>query len=150
MKKFLINALCAYFCAWLIIFPTLAHGADPQPIEAGDPAPFSGVLFATEDAARLLVNLEQQETACQARIDFAISEAIAAKNLLLNTCNSNLEIRTEMYELQLAGYRDYSDFLEKKAVSPGLPREWVLVIGILAGVGVTIGAGVAMNQAAGQ
>ena len=150
MKKLLTNFLCAYFCAWLIIFPTLAHGADPQPIQEGEPAPFSGILFSTQDAARLLVDLEQQDIACQARIDLSVAESIAAKQLLLDTCNSNLGIRTEMYELQLAGYRDYNAFLEKKAVSPGLSREWVLIIGILTGVGVTIGAGVAMNQAAGQ
>ena len=115
MKKFLTNVLCAYFCAWLIIFPTLAHGADPQPIQEGEAAPFSGVLFSTGDAARLLAGLEQQDSACQARIDLAVTEAGAAKDLLLDTCNSNLQIRTEMYELQLTGYRDYSTFLEKKA-----------------------------------
>ena len=147
MKKILINILCAYFCAWLVIFPAIAHGDEPTPIQAGEEAPFNGILFPTLDAARLLADLEQQDVACQARIELAVTEAIAAKQLLLDTCNSNLNIRTNMYDLQLAGYRDYTNFLEKKAVQPGLSREWVLVIGILTGVGITIGAGVAMNQA---
>ena len=147
MKKLLINILFAYFCAWLVIFPTLAHGDEPTPIQEGELAPFSGILFPTIDAAKLLSSLEQQESACQARIELGIAEALAANQLLLDTCTSNLQIRTDMYDLQLSGYRDYTNFLEKKAVQPGISREWVLVIGILTGVGITIGAGVAMNQA---
>ena len=147
MKKLLVNFLCAYVCAWLVIFPAVAHGDEPTPVQEGEVAPFSGVLFPTLDAARLLADLEQQETVCQARVDLAVTEAIAAKQLLLDTCQSNLQIRTEMHELQLSGYRDYTNFLEQKHARPGLSKEWVLVIGILTGVGITIGAGVAMNQA---
>ena len=148
--KIFQTIICAWICAFLILYPAIAHGADPVPIKEGDPAPFDGVILTTEDAAVLLATLEQQQAQCQAQIDFAVSTAIAAKQLELNTCNSNFQIRTELYNTQLAGYRDYSVFLESRIAKPKLAPEFVLIIGILTGVGITIGAGVAMNQAASQ
>jgi len=142
--------MAAWISAFLIFYPTISYGAEPIPIKEGDPAPFDGVILTTTDAAVLLANLEQQQTRCQANIDLAVSTALAAKQLELDTCNSNFQIRTDLYETQLTGYRDYNIFLEERLTKPKLSPEWVLIIGIVTGVGITIGAGVAMNQAAGQ
>ena len=147
--KIIQTIMCAWVCAFLILYPTISYADDPVPIKEGEPAPFDGVLLKTEDAATLLANLEQQNARCQANIDLAVSTASAAKQLELDTCNSNFEIRTELYNTQLAGYRDYSTFLENRIIKPKLAPEFVLIIGILTGVGITIGAGVAMNQASG-
>ena len=54
----------------------------------------------------------------------------------------------EMYKAQLVSQKEYIDFLEKRATSPRISQEVVFIIGIVAGVGITIGAGYAMNQAA--
>ena len=149
MKVF-STIITAWICAFLIFHPAISYAADPVPIKEGEPAPFDGVILTTPDAAVLLANLEQQNVRCQASIDLAVSTAIAAKQLELDTCNSNFVIRTDLYNTQLAGYRDYSIYLEERLTRPKLRPEWALVIGIVAGVGITIGAGVAMNQAAGQ
>ena len=117
-------------------------------MSAGDPAPHDGVLFTTEDAARLLANLETQESTCQARIDYEVASAVNQTQLLLDNCQSALNIRTEMYEQRLAFQTDYNQYLENRLTKPKLSPEFTLFIGILAGVGLTIGAGVAMNQAA--
>jgi hypothetical protein len=142
------NLFCAYFCSWLIVFPTLAYAADPIPVSAGDTVPHDGVLFTTEDAARLLASLETQEATCQARIDLDVASAVNEKQLLLNICESQLDLRTQMYEQRMTFYTDYSQQLEARLIKPKLSPEFTLFIGILAGVGLTIGAGVAMNQAA--
>ena len=142
------NLFCVYFCSWLIAFPTLTYAADPIPVSEGDTVPFDGVLFTNEDAARLLASLETQESTCQARIEHEVATAVNEKQLLLNICESNLNLRTQMYEQRLVFYTDYSQQLESRLTKPKLSPELTLFIGILAGVGLTIGAGVAMNQAA--
>ncbi len=146
--RVLTNLLCTYLCVWLIISPTIAYADDPTPIKAGDPAPHDGVLFTTEDAARLLANLEAQEATCQAQIEYEVATAVNQTQLLLNNCQSALDIRTQLYDERLAFHTDYSEYLEKRLTKPKISPEVTLFIGILAGVGLTIGAGVAMNQAA--
>ncbi len=156
--KVLLNIIFAYICAWLIFSPVTAYADDssdqeasesPQPIDAGTPAPFTGILFSTVDAANLLANMEQAETVCQARIDLAVSTALSPKQLQLDNCNSSLQIRTELYETQIQSYRDYSQFLEERIHKPKIPQEVTFILGIVAGVGITIGAGYALNQVAG-
>jgi len=149
MKVF-STILTAWICVFLILHPAISYAGDPVPIKEGDPAPFDGVILTSPDAAILLATLEQQTQRCQASIDLAVLTAISAKQLELDTCNSNFTIRTDLYNTQLTGYRDYSIYLEERLTRPKLSSEWALVIGIVAGVGITIGAGVAMNQAAGQ
>ena len=134
----------------MVMYPAISHAGEPVPINEGDPAPFTGVILTTADAAVLLANLDQQTSRCQANIDLAVATAVAAKQLELDTCNSNFQIRTDFYNTQLTAYRDYNGYLEQRLTRPKLPPEWALVIGIVAGVGITIGAGVAMNQAAAQ
>ena len=146
--KFFNTVIVAWICAFLVMYPAVSHAGEPVPINEGDPAPFTGVILTTEDAANLLANLEQQNARCQASIDLAVATAVAAKQLELDTCNSNFQIRTDFYNTQLAAYRDYNGYLEERLTKPKLSPEWALVIGIVAGVGITIGAGVAMNQAA--
>ena len=150
--KIFNTLLVSWICAFLVFYPAISHASEPEPfpIKEGEAAPFDGVLLRTADAATLLSNLEQQTARCQANIDLAVSTAVAAKQLQLDTCNSNFQIRTDFYNTQLSGYRDYNVYLEERLTRPKLSPEWAMVIGIVAGVGITIGAGVAMNQAAAQ
>ena len=148
--KIFNTLIVSWLCVFLVFYPAVSHAADPVPIKEGEPAPFDGVVLTTVDAAELLLTLEQQTARCQANIDLAVSTAVAAKQLELDTCNSNFQIRTDFYNTQLSGYRDYNVYLEERLTRPKLSPEWAMVIGIVAGVGITIGAGVAMNQAAAQ
>tara|TARA_B100000519_G_scaffold200099_1_gene212571 strand:- start:650 stop:1096 length:447 start_codon:yes stop_codon:yes gene_type:complete len=146
--KIFQSLILAWVCAFLVLYPAVSYADDPVPITEGEPAPFTGVLLRTDDAARLLLNLEQQQEQCQAQIDFAVTTAVSAKQLELDTCNSNLQIRTEMFETQIAGYQDYNRFLENQISKPKFPQEVTFILGIVAGVGITIGAGYAINQVA--
>lgn len=152
MTKIFTNLLCAWICCWLVISPTISYAQDiapePAPLKQGEPAPFNGVLIPTVRAAEITAQLEQQEQLCSVRVDSGVATATNALNLRLNNCNSSRAVTEEMYTLQLTSYREYTDFLEKKAMGPKIPQEWIFIIGIAAGVGITIGAGYAMHQAA--
>ena len=146
--KIFQHLMLAWICAFLVLHPAVSYADEPVPINEGEPAPFDGVLLRTDHAAQLLLTLEQQQEACQAQIDFSVATAVNAKQLELDTCNSNLQIRTEMFERQITGYQDYSRFLEEQVSKPKLSRELTFILGIVAGVGITIGAGYAINQVA--
>jgi len=146
--KVLQTIILAWVCTFLVLYPVTSYADEPVPIKEGDPAPFDGVILTTTSAAELLLTLEQQQMRCQTQIDFAVATAINAKQLELDTCNSNLQIRTDLFNTQLSGYQDYSQFLEERILKPKIPPEVVFIIGVVAGVGITIGAGYAINQVA--
>ena len=120
----------------------------PRPLQVGDIAPFNGVLIPTLQAAEMVSRLEQQEQQCNIRVESEVATALNRTQLLLDNCNSARTTYTEMYTSQIQAQREYIDFLEKKAIAPKIPQEWVFIIGVVAGVGLTIGAGYAMHSAA--
>tara|TARA_B100001094_G_scaffold310106_2_gene344379 strand:+ start:3213 stop:3608 length:396 start_codon:yes stop_codon:yes gene_type:complete len=122
----------------------------PTPVEEGQTVPFSGVLIPTLQAAEMTARLEQQGNVCQARINSAVDLAVNEVDLRLRNCLSVSTTIDDMYKTQLLSQKEYIDFLEKRAIGPKISQEWVFIIGIVAGVGVTIGAGYAMHQVAQQ
>ena len=148
MIAFLRNVLCMWVCVCLAFGQAaLANPAEPTPIKQGDPAPFNGVLIPTLKAAEMTARLEQSESLCIARVDSAVAAAVNQKQFLLNNCESSKKIMDDLYNSRLKAQTNYSDFLEKRVTAPGLSKEWVFIIGIVAGVGITIGAGYAMAEA---
>ena len=156
MKRLFTNVMCAWICCWLAFYPAVVHAQDsqpanveqPTPLQAGDAAPFNGVLIPTIQAAEMTARLEQQEAQCSLRVQTEVQRALSQKQLLLDNCNTTRLAYEEMYRTQLTSQREYIDFLEKKASGPRIPQEVVFIIGIVAGVGITIGAGYAMHSAA--
>jgi len=159
MKKLFTNFICVWVCFWLAFHPAITYAQDsdttestttnqPAALQTGDIAPFNGVLIPTLQAAEMTARLEQQEQQCNIRVESEVATALNRSQLLLDNCNSSRTIYTEMYTSQLQSQREYIDFLEKRATGPKVPQEWVFIIGIVAGVGLTIGAGYAMHAAA--
>lgn len=157
MNKILTNFMCSWICLWLAFHPTITYAQDtstetetsqPAPLQTGDPAPFSGILIPTLQAAEMTARLEQQEAQCNIRVESEVATALSRSQLLLDNCTSARKIYDDMYTAQLQSQQDYIDFLEKKATGPKIPQEWVFIIGVVAGVGLTIGAGYAMHAAA--
>ena len=148
MFAFFRNVICVWVCLFLAFGQiAFADPVDPTPIKQGDPAPFNGVLIPTLKAAEMTARLEQSESLCIARIESSVATAVNQKQFLLNNCESSKKIMDDLYTSRLAAQTNYSDFLEKRVTSPGLSKEWVFIIGIVAGVGITIGAGYAMAEA---
>lgn len=159
MKKLLTNFMCGWICFWMAFHPAITYAQDsgsnesattvqPTPLITGESAPFNGILIPTLQAAEMTARLEQQEQQCSIRVASEVELALNRSQLLLDNCNSARSTYTEMYTSQLQAQREYIDFLEKKAIAPKVPREWVFIIGVVAGVGLTIGAGYAMHSAA--
>jgi hypothetical protein len=154
MKELLKNFICSWICCWLIFYPTLSYADDkvvvddPIPINKGQVAPFSGVLFPTLKAAQLTAQLESFEASCALKTKKEVDLAVSVVQLKLDNCSSSRAVLEDMYKTQIQSQREYINFLEKKATSPKISREVVFIIGIVAGVGITIGAGYAMRQAA--
>tara|TARA_B100000161_G_C33354419_1_gene326086 strand:- start:162 stop:614 length:453 start_codon:yes stop_codon:yes gene_type:complete len=148
MITFLRNAICVWICLFLSVGQVaLANPNDPAPLKQGEPAPFNGVLIPTLKAAEMTARLEQSESLCLARVESSVASAVNQKQFLLNNCESSKKIMDDLYKSRLDAQTNYSDFLEKRVTSPGLSKEWVFIIGIVAGVGITIGAGYAMAEA---
>lgn len=148
MITFFRNAICVWICFCLALGGSaFANPNDPTPVKQGDPAPFNGILIPTLKAAEMTARLEQSESLCLARVESAVAAAVNQKELLLNNCESSKKIMSDLYNTRLTAQTNYSDFLEKRITSPKLSREWVFIIGIVAGVGITIGAGYAMAEA---
>lgn len=135
-------------CCWLALIPTvgLAEQPDPTPLRQGQVAPFSGVLIPTLKAAEMTVKLEQADSICATKADAAVATAVNKTNLLLNNCSDSKKIMEQMYKTQISAQSEYIDFLERKSTATSIPKEWVFIIGIAAGVGITIGAGYAMSS----
>lgn len=152
MIEYLRNFVLAWVCFCLVFYPVVSYAeepaADPVPISSGDPAPFSGVLFSTLKAAQLTARLEAQQSLCDARVKKEVDTAVSVVQLRLDNCSSSRTVLEDMYKTQIQSQKEYITFLEKKTAEPKLSREIVFIIGVVAGVGITIGAGYAMHQAA--
>jgi len=118
-------------------------------VRAGDPAPFTGTLFSTSAAARLLADLELTQERCDIQINSRIR---------LTEANMQLQIDTERARLTALQFRmtevtriknDQIDFLMRQH----RPRAWYesgefwFGLGSVVGVIITVAAGYALGQA---
>lgn len=155
MKKLTTNVICTWICCWLAIQPAVSYAQDdtspPEtqvtPVQAGEVVPYNGVLFSTLKAAELTAQLEQSESVCNLRVEREVALVKSNLQLQLDNCTSTRTVYEEMYKTQIQSQQDYIKFLERKASGPRIPQEVVFIVGIVAGVGITIGAGYAMHQA---
>jgi hypothetical protein len=118
-----------------------------MPLNAGDQAPFSGILIPTLKAAQMTAELEHNEETCQARIQFELRKAQNENSLLLNNCSASKEILENMYNSQLTTQREYIEFLEiRMSEDKKISRELIFVIGVFAGIGIAIGTTYSIQQ----
>ena len=117
------------------------------PISVGDIAPFTGTLFSTAAAARLLADLETANELCSIKCDKEVEIARAemqyqldilqaSKDAIQERCDSSLEIRDDQIE-----------FLEKHTINSGISREVYFGVGVLSGVALTIGSAYVIHLA---
>jgi hypothetical protein len=148
--KILVGNLTIFFflCASLIS-PTLAYaGEEIATVEEGQPAPFDGTLFNTEAAARLLVDLEFSQEACQIETTRQLQLQAAQFHLEIDVLQASKDSLQFRFDETLAIRNDHILYLEKKVTKPKIPGEVIFAIGVLSGVALTIGAGYAIGQAA--
>mgnify|MGYP003112919170 CR=1 FL=1 len=129
-----------------VLYPNISW-ADERVVtlQEGDSAPFSGTLFSTEAAARVLVDLELANESCEIQVERQV-ENLRAEMLLdyrnLEASRDALQLR---YDQTLQIKNDQIDFLQQQA-RPKMSREVTLIVGVLTGVGLTIASAYTLDK----
>ena len=92
LSKFLSIAFSTCIGFTLIFSPVVrADEGIVVTLAEGEPAPFSGTLFSTEAAAKLLAEIQLSNESCQVRIDRELELATARFQLDLDNANASVE-----------------------------------------------------------
>ena len=107
-------------------------------IEEGDIAPFDGTLFSTRAAADILVQLENQDAACQIRIDREVGLREAELNLQIERAEISEAACQERYDMHINLKREEINFLyDRLRHSSGNKNALWFGVGTAAGIGMT-------------
>jgi len=136
-----------FFIFNILFFPSLSY-ADEKVVTVtkGESAPFSGTLFNTEAAARLLIDLESNTELCDIECGKKIEKKEAELKFdydILKASHDALQIK---YDETLIIKNNQIEFLEKQATKPKLGGELVFILGVLGGVGITMASAYTLNQ----
>lgn len=128
----------------LVLLPAVAHGQDAVPIDAGEPAPFSGTLLTNEAAASLLTEINSCNERADSALTFEIESEKARCELNTSLMQINLDSQQQRYDSIIKSQDEQLEYL-LKANNPKLSREALVVIGILTGVLATTAAGYSIH-----
>ena len=162
------NKCTAIICAFLLVWsPMIAYAEDtpvPPPakvdlskvnlgkvsqLRKGQHAPFSGILLSDEAAARLFGDIKFSERECQLRLSRELKINTLQLTSQLDAFKLRLDVETTRSTALLAVKDERIKFLEKN----WRPTPWYesgefwLVVGVVSGVLITVGAGYAIGQA---
>jgi 2-phosphoglycerate kinase len=113
-------------------------GAVIVSIEEGDVAPFNGTLFSTRAAADVLVQLENQDAACQIRIDREVGLREAELNLQIERAEISANACQERYDMHMDIKREEVNFLyDRLRRASGNKNALWFGVGTASGIGMT-------------
>jgi len=124
-------------------FPSLSLADDEvgstiMSIEEGDVAPFDGTLFSTRAAADILVQLENQDAACQIKIDREVGLREGELNLEIERSQIAQEACEERYDMHINLKREEINFLyDRLRRSSGNRDALWFGLGTATGIGMT-------------
>lgn len=149
MKNFIAYLTCLAFITQAVFFPLVAY-ADEQvaTVEKGDPAPFTGTLFNTEAAARLLLDLETNQEACKIEKERELSIQSARFQLEIDNLKSSLAYCNESCIQRIAIKNEQIDYLSTELTRKKVHPAWIFIGGIVAGTAITLGSGYTIYQIA--
>jgi hypothetical protein len=152
MKIFIYYFTVLCFAINILLLPLPARAGEViTQVNVGDPAPFSGTLLNPEAAARILVDLENNESSCQIIVDTELGRQLAAHQLALAHVQFSLDACTTRYDNTLLIKNNQIDFLETQLQKPKIfTKEVTFVLGVVAGITLTAVAGYTMGQVAGN
>jgi len=163
IRNFITSFTLVAFVTTTCLFPTITYAQENEPTEEtevtltekvttlklGDPAPFAGTLFSIPAAAKILADLEFTQQQCNLEIDRRLSLQASEFKLQLDIKQAAFDsLQTKHTELMVI--RDQQvEYLTQNYKSPKWYEsgEFWFAIGLIAGIGVTVGAGYAIGQA---
>lgn len=153
LSKFL-NCFIFFSISFSLIFIPVVHADTVEngivvSLETGQPAPFSGTLFSTEAAAKLLAEIQLSNESCQVRIDREIEISSSRFQLDIDNLNASLDASSLRYNQVTALKDNHIDFLDDQLQRSANPRnELWLAIGIATGLLAGMGAAWSYGQIA--
>ena len=137
----LLRSLLVFLLFGLSTSASLADdevGAVIVSIEEGAPAPFDGTLFSTRAAADILVQLENQDAACQIRVDREVGLREAELNLQIERAEIAANACQERYDMHMDIKREEVNFLyDRLRRASGNKNALWFGVGTTAGIGMT-------------
>ncbi len=150
-----INRVVYFIICFTLVFSPVAIAQDAPDnnvvvtLEAGQVAPFSGTLFSTGAAAKLLAEIELSNESCQARIDREVGVSSARLQLEIDSLNASLSACNQKYTQIIDIKNDHIAFLDDQIAKRSDPKTelWV-VAGIVLGIGLGVGSAWSYDQIA--
>lgn len=132
----------------LIFIPVSAHAEELiANVNEGDPAPFSGTLFNPEASARVIIELEHANAACDLRISEATDSLTARHTFELEVLQSSLTSCNDLCTARLDIRQNQIDFLNQELTKQKPANQTLyFIIGAVLGVGLTLGTSYAYSN----
>ena len=153
MLKQIIGSVISFS---LIFAPVTVHADDQPPtselelvasINEGEAAPFSGTLFSTAAAAKLLAELELNSESCQLQVDREVSIVSARYQLDIDNLNARILSLETSYTSRIDIKDDHILFLDQQLAKSSNPRnELWFALGVVGGVLITGAAAWSLGQ----
>ena len=156
------NKIVSFICCFLMVWTPVAVQAEearinPESVSPGvvtelrkgQHAPYAGILFSRDAAAKLYTQLKFSEEDCKLRID----KRLKITNLDFSTQIKLLELRLKTEQDRstklLAVKNDRIQFLEKNLNPPAWYEsgEFWFAMGVVGGILITVASGYALSQA---
>lgn len=118
--------------------------AEAVPIQAGEPAPFTGTLLTNEAAATLLSEVSVCSERREFEVSFELEKANSVCELEKSLLQINLDSQERMYENIIQSQDQQLDYI-LKTKNPAISKEAAFVIGVVSGVAITIASAYAIS-----
>tara|TARA_Y100001963_G_C6743704_1_gene430405 strand:+ start:302 stop:745 length:444 start_codon:yes stop_codon:yes gene_type:complete len=141
LSRFLIITVGSFFLS-------TAHANDQiVTLKKNDPAPFAGTLFSTSAAARIAIELENNEATCGLKISEAVEKQKAYDKFQLDLKQASLDSCLEKYEVVVDLKQQQLDELtEQLKKNTGPQPVWWFTGGVVGGIVVSLATAYAYSQ----
>ena len=121
--------------------PTAEEVYTIVPVEAGEPAPFSGILLSYEAAAKMAVDKKFENAECDLRIGYELHMQQERYELQLNFKDVEIASAKDKYESMMILKAAENDRLEKLIFKQNPSKEpWMVALGF--GIGTLTSLGI--------
>lgn len=108
-------------------------------LKKNDPAPFTGSLFSTSAAARIAIELENNDTTCGLKIGEAVEKQKAFGKFQLDLKQASLDSCLEKYTVVVDLKQDQIDTMtEQLKKNTGPQPAWWFAGGVVGGIAVSL------------